>query len=416
MLAGKLDNMERTLAMQPRMRRYRGMLKAQWLQASILAIVTLLLRIASASGPYFSDAFRHIRAIESGLLVVHPPGYFVFNLTGFLLSHLLHVSAANALQILNITFSVGGAAVFYLLASRLNVIASPFWLSTVYVCSPIVWFSADVHSSYAALTFFAPLLILVVESERSFVWGCLVWALMAAFRPSDGVFVLPWMALQALRFPWKKWVAGAAIAALLTAAWWIPTLMRYRALGGPPSSPGLLYSGNQARGLAQGVLTGQFGIHALVNAFHAFSGIVMTWGLLTPFVCLGAAKAIRDTRARSMTVFLAPGVLFFVLYYVAVAPYFAFTAAPAIVLAGVVLAKWSPTLQRASLVTAACASLIFMIVAHPVDTKGSRARAVADAYFLKYSIHAIKEHQDPRLASLLGACNDPSVRGICKYP
>ena len=408
-----MQNAELSAEAPRRIEEFRRTAKASWLRASILALVTLVLRIVSASGPYFADAFRHIRAIQSGLLVVHPPGYLVFNSTGFLLVHLLRVSAANALQILNITFSAAGAAVFYLLVSRMNAIASPFWLSLAYICSPVVWFSADVHSSYASVTFFAPLLILVVDGEQSFVWGCLVWAVMTAFRPSDGVFVLPWMAFEAFRFPWKKWLAGAAIAASLTAAWWIPTSIRYSALGGPPSS-GLLYSGDQVHGLAQGLLAGHFGIHALVNAFHAVSGMIMTWGLLTPLVCLGATKAIRDATARSMTIFLAPGVLFFVLYYVADAPYFAYTAAAGMILASVFLAKWSSTKQRASFVAAVCASLFFMIAARPFNTKGSKTIAVADAYFLKYSVPALKQENDPRLAGLLGACNDPDVRGVCR--
>ena len=84
-------------------------------RCSVLAILTLLLRIMGASGPYFSDAFRHINAIESGRLVIHTPGYFLFNASGFVVSHLFHVSVANALQILNITFSVFGAVVFYFL-------------------------------------------------------------------------------------------------------------------------------------------------------------------------------------------------------------------------------------------------------------------------------------------------------------
>jgi len=84
------------------------------------------------------------------------------------------------------------------------------------------------------------------------------------------------------------------------------------------------------------------------------------------------------------------------------------------ILASVFLANWSPAQQRASLVSAVCASLIYMIVARPVDPRASKARAVADAYFLKYSIHALKGQKDPRLASLLGACNDPDVHGICR--
>ncbi|HZB89375.1 MAG TPA: hypothetical protein VE291_11995, partial [Terracidiphilus sp.] len=131
----------------------RALVRLPLFQLSVLIAFTLLLRVASASGPYFVDAMRHIQAIETGKLVIHTPGYFLFNLSGFLLSHLLHVSAGSALHLLNVAFSVAGVAVFYLLVSRLLPGASPFWLSLAYTCSPIVWFSADIHSSYAAMTF-----------------------------------------------------------------------------------------------------------------------------------------------------------------------------------------------------------------------------------------------------------------------
>jgi hypothetical protein len=206
---------------------FRRLLRSPLFQCSILILLTLVLRISSASGPYFVDAPRHISAIESGKLVIHTPGYFLFNLSGFILSHLLHVSAGSALHILNVAFSVAGTAVFYLLASRLFPGLSPFWLSLAYTCSPIVWFSGDIHSSYAAMTFFAPLLILVLEVEGRFVWGCIVWALMTGFRPSDGVFVLPWMLFHALRFPWKQRLAGVCAAIAIVAAWWVPTAQRY---------------------------------------------------------------------------------------------------------------------------------------------------------------------------------------------
>jgi hypothetical protein len=89
-------------------------------QCIVLILLTLALRIASASGPYFVDAARHIHAIESGKLVIHTPGYFLFNASGFAISHLLHVSAGSALHILNVTFSVTGVAVsiFFFYISR----------------------------------------------------------------------------------------------------------------------------------------------------------------------------------------------------------------------------------------------------------------------------------------------------------
>jgi hypothetical protein len=384
-----------------------------------VALFALVLRLAGLSGPYFADAFRHIRAIDSGRMVIHAPGYLVFNLLGWTLSHLLHISTAHALQGMNVVFSVAGAAVFYLVAVRLNS-ASPFLLALAYACSPVVWFSGDVHSSYAASTFFAPLLLLMVEGERRFVWGSLVWALLAAFRASDGAFVLPWMIFQSRNFTWKQRLAGIAVAAPVTAAWWALTNERYRS--GGALSP-MLYSGMQVHGLAQGVLAGNFNIHALVNAFHAVAGMTITWGLLLPAVCLGLAAARGDRaesdragsdRARSMALYLAPGLAFFLLYYVADAPYFAYTAAAGMLLAGEFLARGPVRRGQAVLGAAICGSLLFMFAARTVSSSGSRAKAVADAYFLKYSVPSMKARKDPRLAALLGACGDADVLGICR--
>ena len=283
-------------------------------------------------------------------------------------------------------------------------------LSLAYICSPIVWFSGDVHSSYASVTFFAPLLILVVECERRFVWGCVIWALLTAFRPSDGVFVLPWMVYHSLQFRWKERLVGIAAAAPITAAWWIATAERY---DGRLLTP-FLSSGEQANKLAQGVLTGEFGLHALVNAFHAVAGIIMTWGVLAPLLCLGATAWMRNATARSMTIFLLPGLAFFLLYYVSDSPYFAYLAAAGMILAGTYIEEWSAKARHSVYAAAICSSMLFMLCARPADENTSKARAVADAYFLKYSIPALREQKDPRLASLLAACSDRDVRGICK--
>jgi hypothetical protein len=375
-----------------------------------LALLTLVLRVGSASDPYFVDAPRHIDAIMSGKLVIHTPGYFLFNLSGFVLSHLLRISAGSALHILNVAFSVAGVAIFYLLSTRLFSGVSAFWLSLAYACSPIVWFSADIHSSYASMTFFVPLLILVVEADQRFVWGCVVWAVMAGFRPSDGVFVLPWMLFQSVRFSGKQRLAGACAAIAIVAAWWIPTVKQY---GGGFMLP-LSSSREQVHGLAQGILTGHLGMHAAVNVLHAVAGMIMTWGLLTPAVYLGATTWKRSITARSMTIFLMPGLAFFLLYYFSDGPYLAYTASAGMLLAGVYLARRSAMTQRTIYVVAISASVLFMIFARPANGKASTLRAVADAYFVRYSVPSLKEQRDPRLAKLLGACQDEGVQGVCK--
>jgi hypothetical protein len=84
------------------------------------------------------------------------------------------------------------------------------------------------------------------------------------------------------------------------------------------------------------------------------------------------------------------------------------------VLAGVSLARWPPRQRQTVYAVAISASMLFMIYARTADGKRSQIRAVADAYFLKYSIPSLKRQKDPRLASLLGKCDDSSVLGICK--
>ena len=334
----------------------------------------------------------------------------MFNLSGFILSHLLHVSAGSALHILNVTFSVAGVVVFYFLISRLLPELSAFWLSLAYTCSPIVWFSADIHSSYAAMTFFAPLLILVMEVDRRFMLGCIVWAFMTGFRPSDGVFVLPWILFHCLRFPWKVRLGGIFAAIAVVAAWWVPTAKRY---GGSLLLP-LSSSRQQVHELAQGILTGHLGVHAAVNAVHTVAGIIMTWGLLTPAVYLGAVAWKRSAIARSMTIFLAPGLAFFLLYYFSDGPYLAYIAAAGLVLAGVYLADRPLVTQRTIYAVAVCASVLFMMFARPANREPSTLRAVVDAYFVRYSVPSLKEQKDPRLAKLVGACHDQTVAGVCK--
>jgi hypothetical protein len=260
------------------------------------------------------------------------------------------------------------------------------------------------------MTFFAPLLILVLEVDRRFVWGCVVWALMTGFRPSDGVFVLPWILFHSMRCPWKERTAGIFAAIAIVAAWWVPTAKRY---GGGLLLP-LSSSQMQVHGLAQGILTGHLGVHAVVNAVHTVAGIIMTWGLLTPAVYLGAIAWKRSTIARSMTIFVVPGLAFFLLYYFSDGPYLAYIAAAGMVLAGVYLANRPLVIQRTIYAVAICASVLFMILARPATGKPSTLRAVTDAYFVRYSVLSLKEQRDPRLAKLLGACHDQTVEGVCR--
>ena len=115
-----------------------------------------------------------------------------------------------------------------------------------------------------------------------------------------------------------------------------------------------------------------------------------------------------------MTIFLAPGLAFFLLYYVSDGTYLAYIAAAGMVLAGVYLASRPPATQRTIYAVAIMASMLFMILARPANGTPSKLRAVADAYLVRYSVPSLKGQRDPRLARLLGACHDQSVMGVCK--
>ena len=176
------------------------------------------------------------------------------------------------------------------------------------------------------------------------------------------------MLFHSLRFPWKTRLLGVATVVPLVAAWWIPTAERY---GGVLLSF-LRYSGQQVEGLAQGLFAGHIGLHAFVNGFHAGAGTIMTWGLLLPAVCLGAAAGKANATARSMTIFMVPGLVFFVFYFVSDATYFAYMAAAGMVLAGIYLGTWPAKTRDTAYAVAVGASLLFMIFARPVDGKASK--------------------------------------------
>ena len=82
-------------------------------------------------------------------------------------------------------------------------------------------------------------------------------------------------------------------------------------------------------------------------------------------------------------------------------------------LAAVFVAELRPTRQRILYASTVAASLIFMATARPA-LKPSRARVVADAYLLQYSVHALKQHRTLRVAELIRACNDADTKGKCK--
>jgi hypothetical protein len=383
--------------------------KSVWSRKTVSGLVALLLisgalRLACMSKLYFADGPRLVRAIESGKLVIQPPGYYLFNLSGLTLSHLFHCSAAHALALQNLLFGELAVLFFALLCLRRLSQGQAFLLAACYAVSPAIWFVADVHSSYASATAFAPLLFLCCEDWDMFPLGCFFWALMAGFRPSDGVFVLPWIIWQGFRRSWAIRLRGAALAVPVLLAWIIPTANRF---GG---WKGLLQSNHsQAASVAQGILTGHISIHSAMEVVRATAGLLLGWGLLLPLVIVAfVARSKTSVPIRSALIWIAPGLLFFTLYFVADPVYVDYLIAPGLIAVGYMLQDWSPRSRRACYLATITASFLFMFFARPTAGTGKGA-AVVNAYVFPFTRWSLEHQYKPRLAVLLGACGQPNT-------
>ncbi len=151
-----------------------------------------------------------MQAIETGPLFLQPPGYFLFNWCGLIITRITPLSAAHALRALNLFFAEAGVIFFAWLSRRRLSERDALLITLCFALSPMLWFAADVHSTYAAMSCFAPLLFLCFEEWKYFELGVLFWALMIGFRPSDGAFVLPWVLWQSLRYPRAARLRGAS--------------------------------------------------------------------------------------------------------------------------------------------------------------------------------------------------------------
>jgi hypothetical protein len=363
-----------------------------------LGVFALGLRLSSLAPPFFADSFRHVNAIASGALTIQPPGYFLFNFSGLLATKLLNLSIPHALDVINISFGVAGVIVFYVLCCLLFEVQHAFLLSLVYACSPVTWFASDVQCTYASMTFFAPLLLFLVRGKKYFVWGCFVWALMTGFRPSDGFFVFPWMLYEAIEVSWSTRLKGAALAAFGGLLWWIPTAERF---GGGILSP-ITKSRGQAAGVAKGVLTGHPTLYSLVNFIRGCTGMTLAWGILTPLVLIGIVWLFRDSLwVRSLIVWMAPGLAFFLFYFVSDATYFSYCVAPGLLVVGFFFLKLGRKgLQNAVYAAAVICTVVFMYGARPVASR-SRAGALINAYYVSFSAWAIWNQYGPTLQELM---------------
>lgn len=107
-----------------------------------LLAITFISRIALLSDPYFADGPAHVRNISLGTLFMQPPGYYCFNLSGWLLTR-LGLSPAVAISSLNVCFSVCGVYVFAKICELLFPSPLRYLMSVCYASMNVIWFGSS---------------------------------------------------------------------------------------------------------------------------------------------------------------------------------------------------------------------------------------------------------------------------------
>jgi hypothetical protein len=345
--------------------------------AIAIGVLVLISRLVFISKPYFVDGPAHVRAIVSGANFIQPPGYYLFNKTAWLLAHAVHISPAAALISLNISFSIAGAIVFALLITRIFPGKLGMLLAVFYAFSDVTWFVADVHSSYASVTFFAPLLLyLLWFTERGWAVG-IVWGLMAGFRPSDGVFVLPFVAWVLFRKP-KQILFFLATAVPIFALWYFPTIRHF---GGNILSP-LHAAATQVDRQANGIFASDSPLRKIGNIVHVLTAALDGWNLLFAAALVGLFA--HEKYRTDLVIYMLPGMLFYIFYFFSDPTYFSFLLAPGVILAGYGLSHSRSATAQAVIVAAITISFTQMLLLRPVAYRND-AEATLDAYVLEYS-------------------------------
>ncbi|MGO8759744.1 MAG: glycosyltransferase family 39 protein [Terracidiphilus sp.] len=334
-------------------RRWSG-LKGLSLPA-ILAVFTLIARVLCRGPLYFADGPEHIASIAAKSYIIQPPGYWMFARIAGLFS-----DPVLAIAVMNISFSVAGVVVFYYTAlfftNRVNAFLAALAYSTVFY----IWFSGEVHSTYASQILFPAatyLVLLCYERQRSqrLIWiAALVFAVGAGLRPTDGAFLIPMLLyFAAFRMPRRDALLFLSLDVLFCLGWLIPTWFAFARydLGAAGFAQYVAFITTK-----QSMLTG-FRMYTLANPVRYILPLIAGFWPILGIALTNMVRTWSDWRTRSLVLWIVPGSLFFVLVLMACAPYLNFLT-PAIFLLALMVPR--PSLPRWLVVTAVWNAFFFL--------------------------------------------------------
>jgi len=348
------------------------------LHAALLGLLTLLSRLWSSAPLYYVDGPRLLHCILDHTYVIQPPGYWLFaHLAG------LFPDPVFGLHFLNLTFSTLGVAVFFLLCRRKGIHLGISYAATICYASVFyVWFAGSIHCSYSsqllfpALTFY---LFLCREQNHSLLLTTLCgisFAIGAGLRPTDGAFLGPLFLYLVWRYipTWKERLFLLSIAAAACLAWYVPGTIAMRV--SHQETLGQYYPTYYPMSV---LLTG-IQVQSIANMARFFMPLLAAYWLLFPLFF--SQRDGKDNRI--LLLWVLPGMLFFLLIFIADPVYFC-CISPAIVLAAALSHK-----RYTAHLLLACAlfNIFFFLFAHPIRSSRPAVETL-DFYLIKYSHYGL---------------------------
>lgn len=363
----------------------------------LLAIVVLISRVLTTGPLYFADGPEHVEAALTRTYIAQPPGYWLFNRT-----IALFPDPARGIVFLNWTFSVLGVVAFYY-AARLLVQQRVAQLgAAVYAALFYAWFVGGVHSTYASQLLFPVLVFLFLQlhSQRPrlvyLLGAAIAYAIGAGFRPTDGLFLGPMFLYYLVRrAPLRPALLSFFVATLLCLMWLVPTLEAFAVQSGTGSA--VAYSGRvvtQVSPLFQGI-----SLRSMASVARFVVPLTVAFWPLLPSVFRTLTK-LRDEPVKLLWIWIAPGAVFLLLFYMSDAPYITFLTAAVLLLALKQLDSAAPRLRTLLLVSCLISNIVFFLFFVPIRSK-SLAVNVLNVYAGKYTRFAIRHQWQPDLSDLI---------------
>jgi 4-amino-4-deoxy-L-arabinose transferase-like glycosyltransferase len=322
---------------------------------AILAVFALVSRILCRGPLYFGDGPDEIASIAAKSYIIQPPGYWLYLWTAGRFS-----DPVLAMTVMNILFSVSGVVVFYYTACFFTSRRNAFLVALAYSTIFYIWFSGEVHSTYASQIFFPVgtyYLLLRFQRDRAkwMLWvAALLFSLGAGMRPTDGMFLIPLMLYFAIfHMARKEAVVFLSVITIFCLAWLVPTWVAFERF-----DDGFRAFSKYVEIVSkkQSVLTG-VRMYTLANPVRYILPLVVGFWPVLGLVVRNVIRNRSDWRIKSLLIWIVPGSLFFIFSLISDAPYLNYLTAAILLLAVSAPSKWA---GRLLVVTALSNAFVFL--------------------------------------------------------